>query len=143
LQKYLAGFERCRLLPGLSDRELAHQLAAADVFVLATRTRGGSSPSGEGFGLVLLEAQVAGTAVVAPAYGGSGGAYIEGITGMAPTDESADSLTRVLRKMSEDPSRLDKMGAQAAEWARECFRPERYAALAVSRLLPAENDIGH
>lgn len=135
LQQVLSLQERCSLLPGLNDRELAQQLAAADLFVLGTRTRGGRFPSGEGFGLVLLEAQIAGTAVVVPAYGGSHDAYIDGITGMAPTDESAESLTAVLRKMMEDPVQLDKMGSQAAEWARECFNPERYAALVVSRLL--------
>jgi hypothetical protein len=37
---------------------------------------------------VLIEAQVAGTPVIVPAYGGSSSAYVEGMTGAAPTDES-------------------------------------------------------
>ena len=49
----------CTVRPGLPDRELAAQFAASDLFVLATRTRAGRRPCGEGFGLVLLEAQVA------------------------------------------------------------------------------------
>ena len=135
LKQLLKRYDRCTLKAGLSDWELARELAGADLFVLATRTRGGGSPSGEGFGLVLLEAQVAGTAVVAPAHGGSRDAYIEGVTGMAPTDESSESLMRVLRDLTSDPARLREMGIQAAGWAQECYSPERYAALAVSRLL--------
>jgi glycosyltransferase involved in cell wall biosynthesis len=70
----------CTVRPGLPDRELAAQFAAADLFVLATRTRSGRRPCGEGFGLVLLEAQVAGTAVVGPAHGGSPDAYLDGVS---------------------------------------------------------------
>ena len=93
---WCASILAARSRPGLSDRELARQLAGADLFVLATRSRGGRHTSGEGFGLVLLEAQVAGTPVVAPAHGGSHDAYIEGITGLAPMDETAGSLARVM-----------------------------------------------
>lgn len=125
----------CVLRPGLSDCQLADQLAAADLFVLATRTRTGRSPSGEGFGLVLLEAQVAGTPVVAPAHGGSHDAFVEGVTGTAPSDEAADALAEVLGELLRDPGRLSEMGKRAAEWSHECFSPERYAARVVARLL--------
>lgn len=126
---------RCTLRPGLHDYELARELAAADLFVLATRTRPGSNPSGEGFGLVLLEAQVAGTPVVGPAYGGSRDAYIEQVTGVAPADETTEALAEVLDEMLRDQQRLAHMGKYAAGWARERFAPERYASQAVARLL--------
>jgi len=125
----------CTVRPGLGDDDLACELAAADLFVLATQTRGGRHAVGEGFGLVLLEAQAAGTPVVAPAYGGSREAYIEGITGVAPADESAEALTRTLQDLLKDPARLAWMGRQAVQWTRQAFAPERYAQLAVSRLL--------
>ena len=80
------------LRPGLTDHDLAAQFAASDLFVLASRTRSGRRPCGEGFGLVLLEAQVAGTAVVGPAHGGSPDAYLDGVTGATPRDESAAAL---------------------------------------------------
>ena len=127
--------ERCVLRPGLTDSELSRQLAAADLLVLATRTRPGRRPSGEGFGLVLLEAQLAGTPVVGPAYGGSHDAFLDQITGVAPADESAESLAKVLEELLSDPSRLAQMGRRAHEWARETFAPERYASRAVARLL--------
>jgi hypothetical protein len=135
LQRLVGQYRWCRLRPGLSDRELACQLAAADLFVLATRTRFGRRPSGEGFGLVLLEAQVAGTPVVAPAYGGSHDAFVEGVTGVAPADESAEALTAVLEGLLCDSERLAQMGKRAAEWARECFDPDCYASRVVAKLL--------
>ncbi len=125
----------CSLRPGLNDRELAFELAAADLFVLATRTRPGGNASGEGFGLVLLEAQVAGTPVVGPAYGGSHDAFVDGMTGVAPTDETTAALTMVLDELLRDPLRLARMGQEAAEWSRQCFDPETYASRAVTKLL--------
>ncbi len=61
LLAHVGAYPWCRLRPGLTDTELAAQFARADLFVLATRTRAGRRRCGEGFGLVLLEAQVAGT----------------------------------------------------------------------------------
>ena len=135
LQRHIRQREYCSLRPGLSDGELAAQLAGSDLFVLATRTRNGRNPSGEGFGLVLLEAQVAGTAVVAPAYGGSHDAYLDQVTGASPTDESEEALLRILASLLQDPDRLARMGRRAAEWTSEAFAPENYAPLAVARLL--------
>jgi glycosyltransferase involved in cell wall biosynthesis len=133
LQRAVRNHSCCTLRPGLADHELASELAAADLFVLATRTRAGRQASGEGFGLVLLEAQVAGTPVVGPAYGGSPDAYIDGVTGVAPLDESAEALTKTLDGLLSEPQRIEQMGKRAAEWARECFAPERYAQLAVTK----------
>ena len=96
----------CNLRVGLTDGELAAELASADLFVLATRTRTGRHANGEGFGLVLLEAQVAGTPVIAPAYGGSSDAYADGATGIAPVDESAEALASAIKEMLENPVRL-------------------------------------
>lgn len=125
----------CAVRARVSDGELARELAEADLFVLATQTRAGRGAVGEGFGLVLLEAQIAGTPVLAPAYGGSREAYIDGITGVAPADESADALERVLHDLLKDPARLAWMGGHAAQWARRAFAPECYARLVARRLL--------
>jgi phosphatidylinositol alpha-1,6-mannosyltransferase len=125
----------CVLRPRLTDAELATQFARAGLFVLATRTRAGRRPSGEGFGLVLLEAQVAGTAVVGPAHGGSPDAYLDGVTGATPRDESVPALAQVLETLVSQPARLAEMGRLGAAWARARFAPERYAAQAIDRLL--------
>jgi phosphatidyl-myo-inositol dimannoside synthase len=125
----------CRLRSGLSNEELAAELASADLFVLASRTRRGHDASGEGFGMVLLEAQVAGTPVVGPAFGGSHEAFLCPVTGEAPVDETAESLSAVLDRLLKDPARLEQMGRQAAQWSRKCFAPDAYASRVVSALL--------
>ena len=135
LRRLVSLHRYCVLRPNLSDHDLADQLAAADLFVLATRTRSTVNPSGEGFGLVLLEAQVAGTPVVAPAYGGSHSAFLERFTGAAPADETAEALTALLAELLKDPQQLARMGRRAMEWAREYSAPERYASHVVARLL--------
>jgi phosphatidyl-myo-inositol dimannoside synthase len=135
LLRLVSAYPWCGIRPDLSDGELARELAAADLFVLASQTSSGRCAAGEGFGLVLLEAQTAGTPVVAPAYGGSHEAYIEGVTGVAPVDESAGALIRTLHGLIKDPTRLAWMGRQATQWTRQAFAPERYAQLTVSRLL--------
>jgi phosphatidylinositol alpha-1,6-mannosyltransferase len=135
LLRLVAEYSWCALQPGLSDRDLARELAAADLFVLATRTGSGGRAVGEGFGLVLLEAQAAGTPVVAPAYGGSRDAYVEGVTGVSPSDESAEALAKILDELLKDPSRLAWMGTRAARWAQQAFAPEGYAQLAIRKLL--------
>jgi phosphatidylinositol alpha-1,6-mannosyltransferase len=134
--RQLAGSYRwCTLRPGLGDADLAREFAAADLFVLATRTRCGRRPSGEGFGLVLLEAQVAGTPVIGPAFGGSHDAFADRVTGVAPADETTGALAAVLADLLWDRAQLERMGKHAAEWATSYFLPRQYAARAVARLL--------
>lgn len=135
LQQAVRKHAWCTLRNELTDRELAAEFATADLVTLSTRTRVGREPYGEGFGLVLLEAQVAGTPVIGPAYGGSLEAYVDGITGATPLDESAEALAAVLRELLADRQRLEQMGKHAAEWSRERFAPQRYARLAVDKLL--------
>jgi glycosyltransferase involved in cell wall biosynthesis len=135
LLRLIGEHSHCTLRAGLTDSDFARQLAAADLFILATRTRPGRDACGEGFGLVLLEAQVAGTPVIAPAHGGSHDAYVDGVTGVAPADETAEALARVLGELLQDPERLARMGQRASGWARESFAPERYASRTVAALL--------
>jgi phosphatidyl-myo-inositol dimannoside synthase len=135
LLRIVASHDWCTLRVGLTDVELAIQLASADLFVLATRTRTGRHANGEGFGLVLLEAQVAGTPVIAPAHGGSSDAYMDGLTGVAPVNESAEALATAISELLEDPIRLALIRKHAAQWARESFAPELYPRLVASKLL--------
>jgi phosphatidyl-myo-inositol dimannoside synthase len=135
LRQLIGSYPWCTLRNGLSNEELARQFAAADLFVLATRMRRGRGSSGEGFGMVLLEAQVAGTPVVGPAFGGSHEAFLHRVTGDAPVDETVQALSAVLDRMLKDPATLEQMGRQAAQWSRQCFAPDTYAPRVVSALL--------
>jgi phosphatidylinositol alpha-1,6-mannosyltransferase len=117
-----------------ADEALARLYAEADVFVLATRTRSTPPTSGEGFGIVLVEAQLAGTPVVAPASGGSDDAFLQGLTGLKPTDESASALAEVLGQLVSDPVLRKRLGRNARSWARAEFDPDRRGLNAI-RLL--------
>lgn len=92
LREILARYPWCTLELNLQPRALAARYARADLMVLATQARFGRRQFCESFGLVLVEAQVAGTAVAAPAYGGSTDALLPGVTGLVPSDQSAATL---------------------------------------------------
>jgi len=125
--------DRVHALPGVTvvtdpdDRDLASLYSDADVFVLATRTSIGPPASGEGFGMVLVEAQLTGTPVVAPAFGGCNDAYIRNVTGLRPRNESATALAETLRILAADPSKLAHLGRNARQWTTAAFHPDRTA----------------
>lgn len=135
LHARLAPHPWCSIAADLTDKALAEHLAAADVFVLATRTRFGVAACGEGFGIVLVEAQLAGTPVIAPAYGGGGDAFQIGTTGIAPIDESPEALALVLGRLLNDENYRAEMGRAAADWSRARFAPAAYARNVVDTIL--------
>ncbi|MCH7230596.1 glycosyltransferase family 4 protein [Glycomyces sp. L485] len=123
------------LAPNLTDGELAERLGRADLFVLATRTRAGARASGEGFGLAMLEAQLAGTPVIAPAYGGGHDAFQHGLTGLSPVDETPQALSSSLAAMLGDDRLRERMARAAADWSRHRFDPAHYTEHLVRALL--------
>ncbi|WP_239330225.1 glycosyltransferase family 4 protein [Frankia sp. CiP3] len=118
-----------------SDSQLAELYAKADLFALCTRTRVKPPSSGEGFGIVLVEAQLAGCPVVAPFSGGSADAYISGLTGWSPAEESTAALADLVLRLLSDPTRLAEAGQRARDWARTATEPAAYAEQACRLLL--------
>lgn len=92
------------LLVDVSDEELASLYGRAKVLVLATVLATGPDASGEGFGIVLIEAQAAGCSVVAPAESGSSDAFIPGLTG-EHCREGTELVDVIDRLLGEDRSR--------------------------------------
>lgn len=128
------------VVQGPPDEGLARLYASADVFVLATRTRSTPPTSGEGFGIVLVEAQLAGTPVVVPAFGGSDDAFVPGLTGLKPIDESADALAGVLGQLASDPALRKRLGDNAKSWTQATFDPDR-RSLEARQLLFGESGL--
>jgi glycosyltransferase involved in cell wall biosynthesis len=124
------------LVSNPSDSALADLYAAADIFVLATRTRSTRPTSGEGFGIALIEAQLAGTPVIAPAHGGSDDAFLEHITGLKPRDESPEALREVLEALASDAVLRERLGSNAHLWAAANFETGRRQRDVVRLLLP-------
>ena len=85
-----------------------------------------SPDSGEGFGIVLAEAQLAGCVVIAPALDGSSDAIIPGVTGLRPIESSASSLRDALLWCLDQPSAAARIASNARVWSSARFSPDRY-----------------
>lgn len=135
LHAHLAGREHTEFHEDPTDEKLAKLHATADLFALCTRTRSRPPVSGEAHPTTLLEAQLAGCAVIGPARGGSRDAYQRGVTGWAPADESAPALAQVLTELLADRARLARAGRQASDWARNATDPDDHARAVFAALL--------
>lgn len=103
-------------------RNLLEYYQACDVFVMPSRVEERNGKwSGEGFGIVYIEAAAFGKPVVAGKYGGSAEAVLDGETGFLvdPTDvgEVASTLIRLLK----DRNLAKRMGKRGREWVTENF----------------------
>lgn len=106
---------------GFVEEDLVHAwLAAADVVALPAMNDGMWF---EGFGLILLEASAAGTAVVGTDNCGVADAIEHDVTGLIVSQENvAEELPRALLDLLEDPARAERMAAagrrraQAQTW---------------------------
>jgi glycosyltransferase involved in cell wall biosynthesis len=102
--------ERARFLGLRSD--VADLMAAADVFVLPSRS--------EGMPLVLLEAMRAGLAIIATDVPGVRDALEQGKCGLIVPPEDAQAITRALTQLLTDESLRARLGRAARErFARE------------------------
>ncbi|OAR24074.1 hypothetical protein A8W25_16570 [Streptomyces sp. ERV7] len=71
----------------------------------------------ESFGLVAIEAQAAGTPVVAASVGGLPVAVRSGETGFLVSGHDPGDYARALSRFVDDPALVDRMGAAAARHA--------------------------
>ena len=94
-------------------------LAAADVALLTSRVEG--TPN------VLMEAQAAGTPVVATHVGGIPDAVRDGATGLLAASGDAPALAQAVVSLLVDRAMHARMSAAAAEFARAEFSLERAA----------------
>ncbi len=100
----------------ISDDELRAQYGRADVFALPSEK--------EGFGLVFVEAMLAGTPVVGLAKGGPLDIIRDGIDGRLLSDVA--ELEDALASMLADRAVLRQMGGQAQARAKTSFSPANF-----------------
>jgi phosphatidylinositol alpha-1,6-mannosyltransferase len=98
--------------------ELVECYQQCDVFALPNRQVGWDF---EGFGIVLLEAQACGKAVVAGRSGGTAETMQAGVTGELVDCEAPEALAETVARLLNAPERLAAMGMQARNWAVEHF----------------------
>ena len=95
---------------GVPSAELAAHHAAADVFALPCRTRGGGLDV-EGLGIVALEAASCGLPVVVGDSGGAPETVDDGRTGFVVGGRDRDALADRLGTLLSDQGRAARMGA--------------------------------
>ena len=144
-QTFLAGLQRMVQEAGLKDRvRFLGEVPIADVprwyqriaiYVFTSRE--------EGFGLTLLEAMAAGTALVAARAGAAETVIREGETGVLVPPGDVDALVQALEPLMREPQRAAEMGRRARDHAVVAFgldsEAERIAAVyreARDRLAP-------
>jgi phosphatidylinositol alpha-1,6-mannosyltransferase len=75
----------------------------------------------EGFGIVLIEAQACGKAVVAGASGGTAETMCPGVTGVLVDARSPGEIAAAVGDLLADPDRLARMGDAGRAWVVENF----------------------
>ncbi|MEU6577797.1 D-inositol-3-phosphate glycosyltransferase [Streptomyces sp. NPDC046805] len=98
-----------RFRPPVGQEQLADWFRAASVLVMPSYS--------ESFGLVAIEAQAAGTPVLAAAVGGLPVAVRDGVTGFLVQGHDPADYARVLRRFADEPSLSATMGTAAARHA--------------------------
>ena len=88
--------------------------AAADLFVMPCRTRN-LGLDVEGLGIVYLEAQATGTAVIAGDSGGAPEALVDGETGLVVDGRDVRGVGDTVAELLADPQRRQEMGVAGRE----------------------------
>jgi glycosyltransferase involved in cell wall biosynthesis len=106
-------------LPGLSFSELVACYSACEIFALPS--------SGEGFGLVYLEAMACGKPVIGGAHGGAPEIIEDGVTGYLVPHGDPIQLATCIETLLADPAHAKEMGARGKNRAENEFRFNGFA----------------
>jgi phosphatidyl-myo-inositol dimannoside synthase len=109
-----------QFLDDLSREEIAACYAKADVFALPS--------TGEGFGLVFLEAMAFGKPVIGAACGGATDLVENGVNGLLVPPHDSGQLALALARLFHNPSLREEFGRRGAEAARRNYCFENFRA---------------
>ncbi|KZX21124.1 glycosyltransferase [Rathayibacter tanaceti] len=107
------GLTRATFVGSRPPAEVAEILRTAAVFCAPSLTA--SNGDAEGFGMVFLEAALAGAPVVSYAHGGVPEAVEDGVTGMLVPEADVTALSTALAALLGDPARAETMGRAGRE----------------------------
>lgn len=111
--------DRVRFIRSSSDMERNMWYAAADCFVMPVRDKGSDV---EGFGIVFLEAALAGLPVIAGNAGGAKEAVVDGETGFLVDPLDANLLAERILQISQDKELAQRFGQAGQKRARQDFQ---------------------
>ncbi|MDD4901153.1 MAG: glycosyltransferase family 4 protein [Patescibacteria group bacterium] len=93
-----------------------------DIFIMPSRNINGDF---EGFGIVYLEANLAGKPVIAGRSGGAGDAVLESLNGLLVDGENIHEIAQAVIKLAFDPELRQRLGEQGRERAKQDFNWEK------------------
>ena len=105
---------RIRLVGGLSEEDKWAWYDLCDFFIMASRDQGGDF---EGFGIVYLEANLAGKPVIAGASGGVGEAVKEMSNGLLVDPEDSSDIENAILLLCRDKALRERLGSQGRDIA--------------------------
>jgi len=105
--------ERVHFFENLSREDLAACYFHADIFALPS--------SGEGFGLVFLEAMAFSKPVVGASFGGATDVIEDHVNGLLVPPADSGRLARVLSRLLRDESLRERLGRRGGEIVRERY----------------------
>jgi len=111
--------DRVTFVPHATDEERNAWYAAADVFALPVRE---TADDVEGFGIVFLEASLAGLPIVAGKSGGVAEAVVDGETGLSVDPTDVDAIADVLNRLIHDQSLRQTLGLRGKARAEKEFQ---------------------
>jgi phosphatidyl-myo-inositol dimannoside synthase len=106
--------DRIHFLQDLTREEVAACYAHADIFALPS--------TGEGFGLVFLEAMAFARPIVGAASGGATDLIEDGVNGMLVPPHDVEALAQALNRMLQDDSLRRQMGRCSGEIVRQKYQ---------------------
>lgn len=109
--------QQVHLLIDIDDRLKAHFFHLADIFIMTSREGAGDY---EGFGIVYLEAALAGKPVIASRGGGVADAVLDNETGLL-VDPEAQSIRSAINKLLNYPSLAQRLGDRGRQRAQTDF----------------------
>ncbi len=118
LARDLGVSECAHFLHGLTPEQLFSCYANCDVFALPS--------SGEGFGLVFLEAMAHAKPVIGGAHGGIPEIVEDGVTGLLVPHGDTGRLAKALESIFNDPIRASEMGARGRRRVRKDYAFEEF-----------------
>ena len=114
--------EHIIFLDQISDEEKFAWLNLCDIFIMPSRHIDGDY---EGFGIVYLEANLAGKPVIAGQSGGVGDAVINGLNGLMVAPENIGEISQAIIKLAQNPDLRRKLGEQGRTRAINEFNWEK------------------
>lgn len=97
----------------VSDKEMVHYFSRAEAFIF---------PNEEDFGIVAVEAQAAGTPVIAYRAGGALDTVVEGVTGEFFDKATVNSLAETLKKFNYKLYNMSAIQDNATRFSEESFK---------------------